>query len=176
MTAKKTTTAQDAMKPVEAAVNAGKETVEAVVKAGSEAASKQYEQAVSMTKENIEKTSSAIFKGYDELASVNKDNLQAFVEASNVMAKGMEAMTKELFTFAQGSMEENVAVAKKMLGAKNVQELFDVSGEVAKSNFDKTLAETAKLTEMSVKVANETFQPLQSRLNVTVEKMIKSAA
>ena len=92
------------------------------------------------------------------------------------MAKGMEAMTKEFFTFAQGSMEENVAVAKKMLGAKNVQELFDVSGEVAKSNFDKTLAETAKLTEMSVKVANETFQPLQSRMNVTVEKMIKSAA
>ena len=29
MTAKKNTTAQDAMKPVEAAVNAGKETVEA---------------------------------------------------------------------------------------------------------------------------------------------------
>ena len=179
MTAKKTTAtvaAQDALKPVEAAVTASKETVEAVVKAGSEAAAKQYEQAVSMTKDNIEKTSSALFQGYDELANVNKDNLQALVEASNVMAKGVEAMTKEIFSFAQGSMAENVAVAKKLLGVKNAQELFDMSGEVAKNNFDKTLAETAKLTEMSVKVANETFQPLQSRFNVTVEKMIKSAA
>ena len=54
-TAKKTTTGTtngngaEVLKPIEAAVTAGKESVEAVVKAGTDAATKNYEQAIAMT-------------------------------------------------------------------------------------------------------------------------------
>jgi len=62
-TPKKTADAADVMKPVEDAFAAGKEQIEGIVKASNEAATKQYEQAVTMAKDQVEKTSKAVFEG-----------------------------------------------------------------------------------------------------------------
>ncbi len=177
MTAKKTAaSAQDALKPMEAAVNASKETVEAVVKAGTDAATKQYEQAVSMTKENVDKASSAMFQGYDEFAELNKANVDAVITSTNTVAKGFESISKELMGFMQASVESNVVVAKKVIGAKNLQEVVDLQSDFARTSFDSLLAESAKLTELSVQVTNKAIEPLQTRAHVTVEKMMKPVA
>lgn len=173
---KKTTNPQDAMKPVEAAVQAGKETVESFMKVGTETASKQYEQAIALTKEQVEKASGSMFKNYNELTELNKANLDAVMASSNTFAKGFEAISKEFFSFAQANVEQSLAATKKLLAAKNAQDLMDMQSEFARGQFDKALAESAKLTEMGVQVANEAFEPLQSRVHVTVEKLMKPAA
>lgn len=173
---KKTTNPQDAMKPVEAAVQAGKETVESFMKVGTETASKQYEQAIALTKEQVEKASGSMFKNYNELTELNKANLDAVMASSNTFAKGFEAISKEFFSFAQANVEQSLAATKKLLAAKNAQDLMDMQSEFARGQFDKALAESAKLTEMGVQVANEAFEPLQGRVHVTVEKLMKPAA
>ena len=175
-TQKKTQTAQDVFKPVEDAVNAGKEQIENVVKASNEAATKQYEQAVEMTKQQVEKTSNAVFKGYDEVTTFNKANIDAVVQSSTIAAKGVESLSRELFDFAQQQLETNVATTKKLFGAKTLREVFDLQADFARQNFDKMLAESAKVTEMSVKVANEAMQPIQTQTNTAVEKAMKPAA
>jgi hypothetical protein len=38
------------------------------------------------------------------------------------------------------------------------------------------MAESAKMTELSVKVSNEAMEPIQTQTNKTVEKVMKSAA
>ena len=137
----------EVMEPVEATVAASKETMEAVVKAGTQAASKSYEQAVAMAQEQVEKASTSMFKGYDEVATLGKQNVDAYVESSTVFAKGMEAMGKELMSFAQSAMEANVANAKAMFGAKTVRELIDLQTDFSRSSIDSLVAESAKLTE-----------------------------
>ncbi len=37
-----------------------------------------------MTKEQVERTSSAVFQGYDEIATLGKDNIDAYVESGNM--------------------------------------------------------------------------------------------
>src|SRR5690606_33583614 len=103
-TAKKASTAQqDVLAPLAAAVTAGKETVEAVLKAGTDAYAKHYEQTVSMTKEHVEKTSNMLFQNYDELVALNKANLDAVVATTTTVANGFETLAKELMGFAQGN-------------------------------------------------------------------------
>lgn len=177
MSSKKTAAAaQEALKPVEAAVNAGKETVEKVVKASTDAATKNYEQAVAMTKEQVEKASTAAFRGYDELVALNKDNLDAFVKSSNVMVKGYEAIGKEFMAFAQSSIDANVQATQAIFGAKTLREMIDLQAAYTRKNFDSAVAESSKIGELSVKVANEAFEPLQSRVNVAVESLLKPAS
>src|SRR5690554_4024763 len=108
---KKNTSTQDAMKPVEAAVNAGKESVEAFVKVSTDAASKQYEQAISMTQEQVEKTSASLFQNYNELTSVNQANFEAFVASSNSFAKGFEALSKQMLAMTQANMEQSLTAS-----------------------------------------------------------------
>ncbi|WP_162906760.1 phasin family protein [Algihabitans albus] len=174
--AKKTQTANEMTAPIEAAVNAGKETVEAFVKAGTDAASQQYEQAMTSTKEQVEKASTMMFKGYDEFSTLNKGNMDAFVKSGTIVAKGFESLSKEMMGFAQEAMEANMAAAKKVFGAKNLQEMLDLQSGMARTNFDKVMAESAKLAELSAKVANEAVEPLQACMQATFEKASKPIA
>lgn len=160
----------------ETAVKAGQENLENAVKTGSESAAKQYEQAVAATKEQVEKTSTAMFKGYDEFSAVNKQNLDAMVKSSTIFAKGFEAISKEFFSYTQNALEMNVANTKALFGAKSLKDVVELQSEMARKSFDTALAESAKLTEMSVEVTNKAFKPLQDQVNVTVEKMTKPLA
>ncbi len=165
-----------AVEPVEAAVAASQETIEAVVKAGTQAASKGYEQAVAMAQEQVEKASSTLFKGYDEVASLGKESVDAYVASTSVLAKGIEAMSKELMGFTQSAVEANVANAKALFGAKTLREVIDLQSDFSRGRIDSLVSESAKLTELSLNLANDTFEPIQVQLNATVEKLMKPLA
>ena len=175
-TAATAATAAKALKPVENAVTAGKETVEAVVKASTEAATKGYEQAMTMTKEQVEKMSESIFKGYDQVSSVSKENVDAYVKSSTILAKGYEEMGKEVMSFAQDAMEANLAMAQSLMTAKTLREVIDMQTEFSRKRLDEAMAESAKLAELSVKVTNEAFEPIQAQVNQSVERMFKPVA
>jgi phasin family protein len=172
---------------VEAAVEAGKQNMDAVVKAGTEAASKSYDQvvtktkeqaaqAVALTTENVTKASEAAFKGYDEFALFGKDTFDAMVRTNGIVAKGFEVLGKEILAYTQVSIEENVAQTKALMGAKDLKEVVDLQNDFARGRLDKAIAESAKLTEMSVKVSNEALAPIQKRVDATVQTMLKAHA
>ncbi len=158
-TAKKTPTIDT--KPIEEAVAAGKQTVE---------------QAVAATKEQVEKASTAAMKSYDEFAALNKDAVDAYVKAGNVFAKGFEDLGKTVFAFAQSQAETNVNAAKALMSAKTINDVVEIQSDLARAQFDAFVAEGTKVSEMSLKVANETVEPIQAQFNVVVEKMMKPVA
>ncbi|MEO3430777.1 phasin family protein [Pelagibius sp. CAU 1746] len=161
---------QDTLEPL------GVETMEAVVKAGTQAAGKSYEQTVALFQEQVEKASGSVFQGYDEVAALGKDNIDAYMQSSTLFAKGVEAMGKELMSFAQTSVDIGVANAQALFGAKTVRELIDLQSDMSRSGLDSLVAESAKLTELSMTLANETLEPIQARLNANVEKLLKPLA
>jgi len=164
--------AGDAFKHVETLANVGKGTVETAIKAGT----KHYEQAVQMTQEQVAKVSENLFKGYDELNALSKDNLEALVKSGTIVAKAVEDLGKEWISFTQNSVEQGVAAIQALFSAKTLKEFVDLQNEWAKKSFDAAVVETTKFSERSVKTANEAIEPLQARMNVTVERMFKPLA
>jgi len=153
-----------------------KETVETVMKASQEATQKGYEQAMAMTREHMEKANRQLFQGFDEMTKLQKDNVDAFVSAATVVTRAMEDMGKAYMAYAQAAVDMSLATGKAMLGAKTLHEVVDLQNEYAKTSFDSLLAETTKLSELSVKAANEAMEPIQARVNVAMEKMAKPLA
>lgn len=176
MTAKKTDSAKLALDGVEAVAAKQKETIEAAVKAGTEAMGKSYEQAYSMTKEQVEKANELAFKSYDEVTDFGKETFEAVVVSSNILAKGAEVIGKEFAAFAQASVESNMAAAQNLFSIKTPQELFDMQGRWVKQSFDTMLGETTKLQDLSMKVATESSAPINARVNAAVEKLSKTVA
>ena len=172
MKTQKSATAQDAFQHAETV----KETVETVVKAGTAAAKASYEQAVQLTKDQVEKASQNFFKGSGELASLGKENLEALVQSSQIVAKGAETFGKQWMGFAQAAVEQNVAAIQSLVAAKTLKEVVDLQNDWAKKAFDSAVAESARLSEMGVKTANDAFEPIKARVNVSVEKLFKPAA
>ena len=116
------------------------------------------------------KAAKAAVQGYDDLAVLGQDNFEALVQSNTRFAKGVETIGKEVFAFA------HMAQVQALIGAQSLQEILDLQSGFAKQRMEETLAETAKLTELSAQVANEAIEPLQKRVDVTVEKVLKARA
>jgi phasin family protein len=175
MTMKNHKSAQTAKEAFEAAETV-KETVETVVKAGTAAAKASYEQALEMTKSQVEKASQTFFKGYGEFASLGKENLEAFVQSSTIAVKGAETFGKQWMGIAQAAVEQNIAAFQGLVAAKTLNEVVELQNTWAKKAFDTAVVEGTRLSEMGVKTANDAFEPIKARVNVSVEKLFKPVA
>ncbi len=150
-----------ATKSIEDAVSTAKQNLEGLVKA---------------QQEQVEKASAQIRKSYDELSVLTKGNVDAVVKSSAIVAKGAEEAGKQVAAFTQASLEKSVSNGKALLAVKTIQELIELQNAYAKASFDAFVAESAKLQELSVKIANEALAPLNERVNATVETLGKPVA
>lgn len=134
------------------------------------------EQAMTMTKENVEKASKSILKGYDDMTQLSQKNVEAFVAAGSLWAKGAESIGKAYFNMLQVSAEAGVEATQAIFAAKTVKEAVDLQSGFAKSNTETLVSEGKKINEITVKVANEAFAPIQAQVNDTVETLLKQTA
>ncbi|HLI13211.1 MAG TPA: phasin family protein [Alphaproteobacteria bacterium] len=155
---------------------AGKQTVENVVKLSTETAARNYEKALAATQEHLEKATSAAFASYDELTTLGKSNLDAVVKASTVLVKGLESLGKEVASYGQASLEKSVSNTQALFTVKTLRELVELQSDFAKQAFDSWMEQGTRLGEIGVKVVSDAFEPIQEQVSVTVEKILKPIA
>lgn len=176
MTTKKTSKATSAQDTVEAVVEAQKKTFDDAVQAGTDAFAKGYEDFYNTTREKMDEAQKSAFDNFDQVSDFNRENVEAVIVSSNIVAKGFEVVGKEFAAYAQKAADANMAAAKMLSTAKNPQELMDMQTEWAKTAFDGFVAESTKLQDISVKVSNQASQPISERINKAVETFSKPIA
>jgi phasin family protein len=129
--------------------------------------------------ENIQgRAKTAYSKGSEMTSDVvefHKDNVEAIVASGKVLASGVQDMGRTAIAdtkVAAGVVTEDV---KKMVAVKSPTELIQLQGEIARRNFDTTVAQTSKNVEAMMKLANDVFAPISSRASVAAEKFTKAA-
>jgi phasin family protein len=122
-------------------------------------------------KESVEKA----MKTAEEMVSFSQGNMEAFLKASQIFTTGMQDISKHLAASSKHSMEESVAFTKSLMGVKSVKEAVDLQSGFAKSSVEKAVAETSKITDASVKLAEQAIAPITARLTLAVEKFGKMA-
>ncbi|MGE5505498.1 MAG: phasin family protein [Actinomycetota bacterium] len=170
--------AAEATKTIETVAAAGKETIDTVVKTSAEVANQGYEQAVAMTKEQVEaavKAQTVAMQSYEDAIALAKDNVDAVVKAGTILTQGLQDLGKSVFGLAQETLEEQVSLSKALFGAKTLRELFDLQSTLVKTNFDKLVSEGTRLSDRSVKLVEEAMAPIHDQVNATVDRMVKAA-
>lgn len=110
-----------------------------------------------------------------EAVEFSKGNVEAIVEAGKIAAKGAEALGHELVAFTKQSVEDTTAAAKRYAAVKTPTEFFQLYSELSKATLDTMVKQGAKTTELTVKMANDAFQPISNRIALAASKL-KSAA
>ena len=147
----------------------GFETTLAAVKEGIEKATKGFESSQIKLKESMEKA----VKSSEELMAFSQANMEAFMKASKIFASGLQDITKDLAASNKAKIEESVSFTKSLLGVKSVKEAVDLQSSFARSSIEKAVSETNKVTDASVKLAEQAIAPLTARLSLAVEKFGK---
>ena len=179
MAAKKTTRSAKPAKPVaaepnETAVAAGKKEI--VVKASADAATKGVNKAIAMSKEQVNvaaKAGTEVLKSYEDVVGFGKESIDAVVTANVILMKGLQELNTQLFGITTCSLEKNVEATKKLFTCKTPEDFFAIHNDLAKANFDDVLVEFQKMSNLSVKVADDFFARIGKQVDAAAEKITK---
>jgi phasin family protein len=142
------------------------ETAEAVTKAGADAVRKGIEKTVEMTKTHFEKAA----KSVGDVATFNKETVEALVKSANATAKGVEAINAEVVSFSKQSIEDTIAAAKAIMSARSVKEFVELQTDFSKTSFDAMVNQSTKLADLFMSFTKDAIEPIQSRAAVVAEK------
>ena len=117
-------------------------------------------------KDNVEKSLSTL----NEVNAYSKKNLEAVVASVTAATKGAESLGAQSIAYSKKSVEEAVAAAKTLSGAKSLQEVVELQTSFAKSALEGYLAELNKASEIVQASFKESLVPLNARVTAAVEK------
>ncbi|HET7879678.1 MAG TPA: phasin family protein [Acetobacteraceae bacterium] len=163
-------TAQAAAQGFEA-TSQGFDTTVTGLKDGMARAAAGFADTQAKVKENMEKA----MKTAEEMVSFGQGNLEAMVKSGQIWAAGMQDISKQLAASAQASFDETVSTFKAISSVRSLKDAFDLQANLARSTLEKTLAESGKLTDASMKLTEQTLAPLTARFSLAIEKFSKAA-
>jgi phasin family protein len=114
--------------------------------------------------------------GFEELSAFGKANVDALVEANTIFVKGVEEISKEMFSLTKSSFEQAAAMTSAFLQVKTLKDLVELNADYSKLQYEKLLANSTKLGELTVKLATEASAPIAARANHLVETVVHPAA
>jgi len=117
-----------------------------------------------------------VMKTAEEFVAFSQANIEALVKSSQIWVTGMQDLSKHVAAAAQASVEEGISTFKALGSVKSVKEVFDLQTAFARSTLEKTVAESGKLTDASMKLTEQALAPLTARVTVAVEAFSKKAA
>lgn len=128
---------------------------------------------------DVQTRAKTVFAKTGELASevteFNKGNVEAVVESGKIFFAGMQDMGRQQVAATKSVVKTVQGDFKKVAAVKSPTELVQLQGELARRNFDAAVSFGSKNTEALVKLYNDAFAPLSSRMSVAAEKLKKAA-
>ncbi|NBB14817.1 TIGR01841 family phasin [Caulobacter sp. SLTY] len=118
-------------------------------------------------KDSVEKS----LAGLNEMNAHSKKNLEAVVASVTAATKGAESLGAQYMAYSKLAMENQVAAAKALAGAKSVQEAVELQTSWAKSAMELYMAEAGKMGETVAAAVKDSMKPLNERVTATVEKL-----
>ena len=130
------------------------------------AATAQFNKATQEVKANMDKA----IKTAEDMVSFGQGNLEALVRSGQIWAAGMQDLGKQVAASAQAQVDHTVATWKALATAKSLKEAVDLQASLARVTVEKAVAETGKLTDASMKLAEQTFAPITARMSLAAER------
>lgn len=167
--------AKKAAKPTNAIAQA-KDTIMATAK---KAQNTDFTKTAKEALADVQTRAKTVFAKTGELASevteFNKGNVEAVVESGKIFFAGMQDMGRQQVAATKSVVKTVQGDFKKVAAVKSPTELVQLQGELARRNFDAAVSFGSKNAEALVKLYNDAFAPLSSRMSVAAEKLKKAA-
>jgi len=115
-------------------------------------------------------------KMVEEMTDLTRGNVEALVASSKVAAKGVETLGQNAADYSRKSFEDAQAVLKNIGEIRSATDFFKLQSDFARGAFDAAIAESARVSEAMLKIANDAAEPITSRYTVAAERVKTLAA
>ena len=111
-----------------------------------------------------------------ELARKSSQNLEAVTQTNAVLAQGVQEISREWFSLAQDQFKRNMDGLTALTGCRSMQDFVAVQSELMRDNLQHVINDSRRLSEVSVRVAQEATQTIQAQSTDTASVRPRRAA
>lgn len=108
-------------------------------------------------------------KTAEQFISFGQGNVEAFVKSSQIVATGMQDITKQIAANVQAAFEESMSTFRAMSGVRSIKEVMEMQAAFARTTLEKAVSQTGAIAEQSFKLAEQAYQPLAGRVSIATE-------
>jgi phasin family protein len=131
------------------------------------------EEALKNSSGSVQEALEKVQERYDDLSKLNRDTVEALVDANQKISHGFEEFSGQLVDFVKSQMNDGVAHAKRMSAAKTLSEFVEIQSDFVRKSMDTFASESSKLGEMAMSTIQATFDPFRDQVKSTWERIIK---
>ncbi len=108
-------------------------------------------------------------KSAEQMISFSQGNMEALVQSSQIVATGLQDLTKQIAANAQAAMDESMSTFRAITSVRSVKEAFEMQANFARASVEKVMSQTGQFTEASLKLAGQAYEPIASRMTIAVD-------
>lgn len=124
--------------------------------------------------EQLSKSASTANRAVSEATTLSRENAQAAVDVANVAVAVSKELSAEIVSYVNKVFSQNVELSKQALTCRTLNDLFDLSTRIMKTNLDGFFNESVKVSEMVFQCANDVSEPLNERVSHSTERLTKA--
>jgi len=99
----------------------------------------------------------------EEVTRRASQNLQAVSQASTVLARGAQEVSREVIQLVQDRLEKNVEAVNRLAGTRSVQDFVAVQSDLVRDGLQQVIDTNKRIAELSVRVAEEAARAIQAQ-------------
>ena len=103
-------------------------------------------------------------QAYQDLTEYSKADVEALVQSSTRLARGLQEMGWEVSQFTQESVRLGLQLTNELLECRSVEDLVARQRDFIKESVDIVLSRSARLLSLSSRVANDAVTPINQRI------------
>ena len=112
----------------------------------------------------------------NEAASSVRESVENISKSSATFAKGTEQILKAIAEAAQDSGQRNAEAVKALMATRTLNEFAEAQNKLAQQNFEEAMSTITKLSEMTIKLCSEAFEPINGQMTKAMTNAMSSAA
>ena len=97
------------------------------------------------------------------------------MKSGRVWTAGCQDISKTMAATAQAHLDQTMSTWKALTNVKSLKEAMDLQASLTQTSFQTAFAETGKLTDSTMRLAEQTIAPVMEHFTLTVEKFKRPA-
>ena len=126
------------------------------------------------TTQTMESIMNANNTQFDKISQESMSNLkegsEAVMQTGSTMMKGVEEYLKTLTNICQDAAEKNANSVKSLMKCNTINEFSETQYSIAHQSFDDMMSGITKLSELSLKMCSDCFEPMNTHFTKTIKK------
>ena len=174
---------------IERAAEAGKKAAEEVTRAGADMARRGGE----ATRSNLESGLNGTIQTFkrvtdqftqvlgfagpqtDEMARKSAQNIEAVSQASMVLTKGAQEMSREWFDVMQDRLAKNIGAMNRLASCRSLQDFLTVQSEITRERLGDAVNSGRRFAEVSLRVADEAAKVIEAQASRNITEFEDAA-